>query len=131
MKHKGKKSKKQRGSGTHGYGTKKHRGAGNRGGRGMAGTGKRADTKKPTILKKYGNAYFGKSGFRSKHKIETSINLDQLPEGKEINLFELGYDKLLSRGDLKGKIVIRVKKASKKAIEKIQAAGGEIIFEKK
>ena len=47
-----KKVVKQRGSHTHGWGSKKkHRGAGNRGGRGMAGSGKRADQRKPSILK--------------------------------------------------------------------------------
>ncbi len=46
-----KKNKRQRGLSSHGWGhKKKHRGAGNRGGKGMAGTGKRADTKKPSII---------------------------------------------------------------------------------
>ena len=63
--HKRKKVTKQRGSKTHGWGSmKKHRGAGNRGGRGKAGTGKRADTKKPTIINLFGaKGYFGKKGF--------------------------------------------------------------------
>ena len=56
-----KKATRFRAKTTHGYGSmKKNRGAGNRGGRGMAGSGKRADQKKPTILKLYGNEYFGK-----------------------------------------------------------------------
>lgn len=131
MKHKRKKYKKQVGKRTYGHGIKKNRGAGNRGGRGMAGSGKRADTKKPSIIKKYGTTYFGKKGFVSKKKKEKSINIDQLPEGKDINLFELGYDKLLSRGIAREKIIIRVKKVSKKAQEKIKAAGGEVIFERK
>ena len=50
MQNKVKKVRKFRGSHTHGYGSKKkHRGAGSRGGRGMAGSGKRADQKKPSI----------------------------------------------------------------------------------
>ena len=62
-----KKVVKYRGSHTHGGGAKKkRRGAGHRGGRGMAGSGKRADQKKPTILKLYGNSYFGKKGFSPK-----------------------------------------------------------------
>jgi len=71
MKFKRKKVTKQRGSKTHGWGAmKKHRGAGNRGGRGMAGTGKRGDAKKPSIQKN--KKYFGKYGFKSlkKRKIE-------------------------------------------------------------
>ena len=47
-----KKNTRMRAKTTHGYGSmKKNRGAGNRGGRGMAGSGKRADQIKPTILK--------------------------------------------------------------------------------
>ena len=53
-----------RGSHTHGCGSKKkRRGAGHKGGKGMAGSGKRADQKKPTILKLYGNDYYGRRGF--------------------------------------------------------------------
>ena len=47
-----KKNTRMRGGTTHGYGSmKKNRGAGNRGGRGNAGSGKRADSKKPKIYK--------------------------------------------------------------------------------
>ena len=47
-----KKNTRMRAHTTHGWGSmKKRRGAGNRGGRGMAGTGKRAAQKKQTILK--------------------------------------------------------------------------------
>ena len=50
--------------GTHGTGARKNkRHSGHHGGKGMAGTGKRADTKKPTIINLYGNDYFGKRGF--------------------------------------------------------------------
>ena len=59
-----KKNSRMRGNTTHGYGSmKKNRGAGNRGGRGMAGSGKRADQKKPTILKLYGSTK-GKNSYR-------------------------------------------------------------------
>ena len=59
------KSSRDRGSKTHGCGSmKKRRGAGNRGGRGMAGTGKRADQNKPSIWKN--KKYFGKYGFKKK-----------------------------------------------------------------
>jgi len=51
------------GMGTHGGGArKKRKGSGHRGGKGMAGTGKRADHKKTLITKLYGNKYFGKQG---------------------------------------------------------------------
>ncbi len=50
---------------THGYGSmKKNRGAGNRGGRGLAGTGKRGDANKQTY--QANKKYFGKHGFTSK-----------------------------------------------------------------
>lgn len=139
-----KKATRYRGSQTHGGGSKKkRRGAGNRGGRGMAGSGKRADQKKPTILKLYGNSYFGKKGFDSKSKrnIKT-INIQTiedkmyrwLKEGTakkednhiKLNLKELGYNKLLSKGKLKNKLDIEVEYASKNVIEKIQKSGGKI-----
>ena len=80
--HKRRKFTRMRGQRGHGWGAKKkHRGAGNRGGRGMAGSGKRADQKKPTILKLYGNEYFGKHGFNRPQKVIEkikAINLDKL-----------------------------------------------------
>ena len=52
-----KKKVKYRGSKTHGCGSmKKRRGAGHRGGRGAAGSGKRGDAKKPSI---WNEKYFG------------------------------------------------------------------------
>ena len=139
-----KKVTRYRGSQTHGGGAKKkRRGAGNRGGRGMAGSGKRADQKKPTILKLYGNSYFGKVGFTSKNKKKINpINIRTI-ENKlyswlkngmlkkendiiKINLKEIGYNKLLSRGKPKNKFDIEVEYASKNAIEKIQKSGGKI-----
>jgi len=139
-----KKATRYRGSQTHGGGAKKkRRGAGSRGGRGMAGSGKRADQKKPTILKLYGNSYFGKKGFKSKNKkyikpitiqtIETKLYswlkkgiLKKEKEEIKINLKELGYNKLLSKGKIKNKYDIEVEYASKNAIEKIQKSGGKI-----
>ena len=129
--HKRKKVKKLRGSKTHGWGAmKKHRGAGNRGGRGMAGTGKRADQKKPSILKEYGNSYFGKKGFNIPQKIKKikkAINILELPDKDIINLKEMGYDKLLGKGEVTKKLKITVPYCSKKAKEKIEAKGGEVI----
>jgi len=141
------KRSRQRGSHTHGWGAKKkHRGAGNRGGRGMAGTGKRADQKKPTIINLYGNEYFGKRGFKlpqKKQKIIKIINLEDLEQKAssllvkglakktsefiEIDLTKLGYNKLLGKGLITKKFKISVESASKKAIEKIKKVGGEII----
>jgi len=138
-----KKALRQRGSKTHGWGSKKkHRGAGNRGGRGMAGSGKRSDSKKPSI---WGDKYFGKHGFSSKStKTINPINLDYLEENihkliskklinKENDIFsvdlgKLGFNKLLGNGKVKNKYKIKVSYASKKAIEKVKGSGGEVIL---
>ena len=132
-----KKVNKYRGSQTHGSGAKKkRRGAGNRGGRGMAGSGKRADQKKPTILKLYGSSYFGKHGFKRPQKVKKkikAINLNDLEKliiknnlKENINLKELGYDKLLSTGNLSKKYNINCSSCSKKAKEKIEKLGGTV-----
>lgn len=129
-----KKNVRFRGSHTHGWGAKKkHRGAGNRGGRGNAGTGKRADQKKPTILKLYGNKYFGKHGFYSLRKKKKAINLDTLSliltkkPVKEINLNDLGYDKLLGKGKFDMAVSIRADSWTSKAEHKVKKAGGSLV----
>jgi large subunit ribosomal protein L15 len=138
-----KKNTRQRGSKTHGYGSmKKHRGFGSKGGKGRAGSGKRADSKKPTIWNK---KYFGKYGFKSKNtKTVKAVNLVYLEENlnsmllkeniKEdngvyiVDLAQLGFNKLLSQGKVTTKFRIVTEYASKKAVEKIKAAGGEVII---
>ncbi len=138
-----KKNKKMRGSKTHGWGSKKkHRGAGNRGGRGMAGTGKRADQNKPSILVVYGKEYFGKKGFRRpRRKEEKTINLDYIEKHIEqlmskglitkendyyiIDIKKLGYDKLLGKGKIKNKYKVKGS-TSKIAAERIKEAGGMV-----
>lgn len=137
-----KKSHRMRASQTHGWGAKKkHRGAGNRGGRGMAGSGKRADQKKPSILKEYGNKYFGKLGFIRPFKIvrkDRTVNLYFLEENidkiakKEgdfyaINLNDLGFTKLLGTGEITKKYRVICNKVSKKAQQKIKSLNGEVI----
>ncbi len=131
-----KKNKGFRGYKSHGWGSKKkHRGKGSRGGKGMAGTGKRADTKKPTIINLYGNDYFGKRGFVVPcAKTYTAINLRDLNvliEKKgikgEMNLKKFGYEKLLATGELRTAITITVERASAQAIEKVKNAGGSVV----
>lgn len=137
-----------RGRKTAGYGArKKHRGKGSRGGKGMAGTGKRADTKKTWILAKIGSSYFGKRGFTSLKKKGKAINLDQVSEQLQkllekkfaikdakgditIDLTKAGYQKLLGRGNIDRKLTIKVNSYSKKAKEKIEKIGETIISEK-
>ena len=130
-----KKNKGFRGYKSHGWGSKKkHRGKGSHGGKGMAGTGKRADTKKPTIINLYGNDYFGKRGFVvPKATTYTSINLRDLNilvtkhslKG-EINLKDYGYGKLLATGTLQSPLKIIVERASQQAIEKVKNVGGSV-----
>lgn len=129
-----KKVSRHHGSHTHGRGFKKKaRGKGHRGGIGMAGSGKRADHKKTLILKKFGKKYFGKSktlrrGFVKK-KLKV-INLSEIakkkiPKNNEINL--KGY-KILSRGEIKSKLIIKASAASKSAIDKVKKTGGDIVL---
>lgn len=123
---------RKRGSRTHGYGYKKNRGSGNRGGKGMAGTGKRSDNKKILILKLYGNEYFGKHGFTLPPEVQRvvkAINIQDLPRQSPLDLTTLGYDKLLSKGTPMMKYEITVAMCSAKAKEKIEKAGGKIISE--
>lgn len=137
-----KKRVRYRGSHTHGAGSKKkRRGAGNRGGRGMAGTGKRADSKKPSIW--MDTKYFGKYGFTRvnvdpQREITLSSLKELLPElldagiaSKDkdayvLDLSKLGYDKVLAKGRFDVKLRLKARYASRGAIKKIEAAGGEI-----
>lgn len=138
-----KKNTRQRGSKTHGWGAKKkHRGKGHQGGAGMAGTGKRADSKKPSIWKE---DYFGKYGFVSKTpKVRIdAVNISYIEEHLDklisrnlvkkenefysIELEKLGFNKLLGDGRVSVKFKIKAPYASKAAIEKVKEAGGEVI----
>ena len=141
-----KKSRKQRGSRTHGWGAgKKHRGAGHRGGRGRAGTGKRGQQKRPRYLAR-GIKPIGRRGIRVKRreiKIKQPINLKEIEEKLDrwlaekkaekegdvyvINLKKLGYTSVLSEGKLTKKLKIVCDKFSARAKEKIIAAGGEAL----
>ncbi|MBU2561307.1 MAG: uL15 family ribosomal protein [Nanoarchaeota archaeon] len=141
--HTRKKNTRLRGSKTHGWGAmKKHRGAGNRGGRGMAGTGKRGDQMKPLIWKD--RQYFGKWGFTSKSRApETEpINIKTIEDRADtlvkkglarfengayiINLKDIGYNKLLSTGRVTKKLMITTDFATDEAADKVKKAGGEV-----
>ena len=136
-----KKQSRMRGSHTHGGGSKKkRRGAGNRGGRGLAGTGKRGDSKKPMI---WHTKYFGKLGFKKKNAANIkAINIEDLGllinqlldkgvvekkgDNYDINLKKAGYDKLLGKGKINYKLTIKARFASEKAVKKVEAAGGTV-----
>ena len=146
--HKRKKNKRMRGAKTtHGFGSKKkNRGAGNRGGKGMAGTGKRADQKKPTIINLYGNDYYGKKGFKRPQEVQyhpKTMNIEYLDSHLElfltkglvtkegdsfaVNLEQLGCQKLLGKGHVTHKLNVRAPSISASAAHKIQEAGGQIV----
>ncbi len=137
-----KKVGKYRGHSNHGGGMrKKRRGAGSRGGRGMAGTGKRAGQKKaglPPML--------GSRGFLARRNVALvkTVNVEHFTPfvvGKLVNagkatkegsvvvidLGVLGYGKLLGTGSVKGKLKFVVGEASAKAVEKVKAAGGDVV----
>ena len=126
-------TEKFRGSRTHGHGMKARRGAGKRGGKGKAGAWKH---RKMWIRRVYGPNYAGKYGFKRHPSIRRTwkiINVGEVADrwGKpgetvEIDLSEAGYDKLLGTGNVSVPLVITVAEASPKAIEKIEAAGGEV-----
>lgn len=135
---------RHRGSHTHGWGNKKkHRGAGNRGGRGNAGRGKHADHKRPSFAKK--GIFLGHTGFTMHGVTEQlrAVNLDFMQEhidqfvrdGKAekkgssyvVDLSALGYNKILGSGNLRIKLVVTADHFSKNAEGKIKKAGGEII----
>lgn len=146
MKFKKKRNVKFRGSKTHGWGSmKKHRGSGNRGGFGMAGTGKRAKQLKTLVIKLYGNEYFGKRGFKKAVKKYSTMNISYLNEHIEsflkqglaskegdtfiLHLEKLNSKKLLGKGNLSYKMKIHAHHASANAIKKIKQAGGEVILQ--
>ena len=138
-----KKSSRHRGSWTHGHGEKKkHRGAGSRGGRGNAGSGKRGDAKKPSFWKIKGY-HAGKKGFTNPaaNKIQTititklnSTILKLVDNGlatKKCNTFvvnckPLGIDKLLGTGPPLFAFELVVSSATKGAIQKVEEAGGKV-----
>lgn len=135
------KDKKFLGSRTHGRGKKAGRGAGKRGGRGNAGLHKH----KYITTVKYFPDHFGRHGFKRPQIVvgaKITINLFTLDEEidrlikenkikkvknkYEINLDELGYEKLLGSGSITKPVTIKIKEATDKAISKIKNAGGNV-----
>ncbi len=142
-----KKNSRQRGSHTHGWGAmKKHRGSGNRGGAGNAGSGKRAQSNKPSF---WHERYFGKLGFVSKghHARLMPVNVSFLEENIEslvlrklakkegnsysVDLKDLGFNKLLGRGSVTKQLAVKADYASAGAISSIEKAHGTVILPKK
>lgn len=131
-----------RGSRTHGRGKKGGRGKGLRGGTGQAGLHKH----RFKWMVKYDPDHFGHHGFK-RHKSLTqptrTINLDELQEGLEgltaaghakssgegyeVDLTAAGYDKLLGRGNVQVSLKIIVPRATPRAVERVEGAGGSVV----
>jgi len=133
-----------RGSRTHGRGQKAGRGKGKRGGTGNAGLHKH----KFKWMIKYDPDHFGRRGFKRPQAIvsrEKTINLEEVEanlgkyllsgaarqaEGKiQVDLGSLGFDKLLGTGRATLPLTITVPKASTRAVEKMKKAGGVVVAE--
>ena len=123
-----KKITKMRGSRTcGGGGASRRRGAGNRGGRGKAGLHKH----KWTLTVKYGEeTFFGRDGLKPRREKPPVINLSQIEEialKKNLSEIALPNYKVLSRGNLSKPITVKAHSFSKKALEKIENAGGKAV----
>ncbi len=134
-------TKKFRGSRTHGRGKKSGRGAGIIGGHGNAGIGK---TGKIWMLKN-DRDHYGRHGFKRPQcmvKANSTINVSDLKKSMDrfvaegfakkdgekytINLTDAGIDKLLGSGNIDIAVDVTVAEVSAKAKEKIEVAGGSI-----
>ena len=132
--HKRTKNSRIRGARTVGWGFRqKHKGHGNKGGFGKAGTGKRADHKKQSAEMSVKGKYFGKQGATSRGtaiaKYE-KINLYAIKDNlftKEGCKIDLGKHKILGTGD-GFKAEITALSATASAISKMKKAGGKIIL---
>ena len=133
-----------RGSRTHGRGHKAGRGKGKRGGFGNAGMHKH----KFKWMIKYDPDHFGRVGFKRPQLLvstDRTINLEEVEinlgkyllsgaakqvEGKiQVDLGPLGFDKLLGSGKATLPLTITVPKASARAVEKMKKAGGVVVAE--
>ena len=137
--HKRTKNSRIRGARTVGWGFRqKHKGHGNKGGFGMAGTGKRADHKKQTALEsdtRKKKRYFGKQGITSRgtaiRKYE-KINLVDIKNNffkKDGDKIDFSKHKILGHGDGFNAEILALS-ATASAIEKMKKAGGKIILPK-
>ncbi len=147
-----KRIRKMRGTRTQGYGrVGQHRKAGQRAGKGKTTGWKKS--KKSYYLKQKELGFpdpdwdFGKKGFKRPQDIRriyrvNTLNIKDLDltikdltqkniatktgTTYTINMKDLNVQKILGRGEINNKINITVDKASKRAIEKIESAGGKV-----
>lgn len=140
MPHRFRKIRKLRGSRSHGWGVRQHKGKGSHGGFGRA----QGHKGKWTYTVKYEPDRYGKHGFKSHTNVEIiTINVGELDEltnrllaegnaVKEdklcvIDLAKLGIGKLLGSGSVKHQLKVKVKAHSQLAAKKIEDAQGIII----
>lgn len=135
-------TKKFRGTRTHGRGKKAGRGAGLRGGTGNAGLHKH----KVMMMLKYDPDHFGRHGFKRPQEVvsaKITMNVGDVQEGIDklladgyaqkkgdrtvVDLTKMGVDKLLGFGQVSQRLEIVVSESSAKAKEKVQGAGGSIV----
>ncbi|MFX0019672.1 MAG: uL15m family ribosomal protein [Promethearchaeota archaeon] len=147
-----KKIRKKRGTRTCGYGrVGQHRKTGQRAGRGKTTQWKKS--KKTYYLKQKELGFpdpdwnMGKKGFKRPQDISriyktNTINIKDLDQNIDkfvleniasktgntyiINLNDINIQKILGRGEINKKIKVSVKRASKQAMKKVEAAGGKI-----
>ncbi|MHA2430367.1 MAG: uL15m family ribosomal protein [Promethearchaeota archaeon] len=147
-----KKIRKKRGTRTCGYGrVGQHRKTGQRAGRGKTTQWKKS--KKTYYLKQKELGFpdpdwnMGKKGFKRPQDITriyktNTLNIKDLDQKIDklvleniatktgntyiINLNDINIQKILGRGEINKKINVSVKRASKQAMEKIEAAGGKV-----
>jgi large subunit ribosomal protein L15 len=123
------KSVRMRGTRYHGWAAKKHKGSGNRGGKGMGGTGKKAG-QRLSFIHRYLHPYLGKQGYTSRstrRKKNKFINVGYIQAKFKPGEVSLKGYKVLGEGEIKDKFVINAKSFSKKAREKIEKAQGRAI----
>jgi len=135
-------TKKFRGSRTHGRGKKAGRGAGLHGGTGNAGLHKHKVMK----MLKFMPDHFGRHGFKRPQEMvsakitmnvgDVDQNVDKLvadgfaeKKGDKtvVNLSNMGIDKLLGFGNVSKKYEIVVADSSERAKQKVESAGGAIV----
>ncbi|MEM2874025.1 MAG: uL15m family ribosomal protein [Candidatus Nanoarchaeia archaeon] len=142
-----KKSRKLRGSRTHGWGFgKRHRGKGNRPYR-SGGVGKRGAHRETAFLKE-GASPIGKQGMQVLPRItKVSVILMNIKELEEqidilvkkgialknvntydVDLTKLGFVKLLAEGQVSKKFNVICSSCSARAKEKIEKAGGSVVI---
>lgn len=144
MPHKLRKTRKKRGSRTHGYGqVGQHRRSGTKGGRKSS-----YDKHGWTYVVKYKPGYYGKRGFTSPRSLGRKTNVINVGELEELvyrlareeklekkkrkiflDLDKLGYNKLLGTGNITKPILVKIASCSEVAAKKIEEAGGRILRE--